>query len=371
MKIARIIAILLLSLQLHATEKSYLFEGNVGPYPIIMNLSTDGETCGAVYFYQSSLHDIHLSGKASGNILTLYCDSYNKKLKKNDTSETITLKVNGNNAVGSWVNNEGKKLEVTLHTVNLATVTNPFAKLPYVIGQKAENTYNYMRIASMKLVGDSLVKVGNITLEYVHIGKSKVIYPRIADGCDKEIMKKVNKLIENTLIESTCMFFSCSSFDFKLQSVFINKDVLSVNTYTDYYCGGAYPDYGNDPLNLNLKTGNKLNLEDILYLSSADVPSSETEEWLTYRGDVFAPKLIDLLKNLYPKQMKGKGEDAVCNYNTKEAWSFPNWYLTEKGLHLLPDFPHVAGICRNPGWSVIPFAELKKHHNPKSGISIL
>ena len=370
MRLSSIIALLLLSCQLQAAEKSFLLEGNVGPYPVIMNLSTDGETCGAVYFYQSSLHDIHLEGSANGNKLTLYCNSYNKKLKRNDTSETITVEVFGNNASGSWVNNEGKKLEVSLHTVNLATVVNPFFKLPYVIGQKAEDTYNYMRTASMKLKGDSLVKVGNITLEYVHIGKSPVMYPRIADGCDKEIMEKVNKLINNTLIENTCMYFSCSSYDFKLKNVFINTDVLSINTYTDYYCGGAYPDYGNDPLNLNLKTGNKLNLEDLLYLSNTDVPSSESEKWLTYRGDVFAPKLIDLLRNLYPKKMKEHGEDATCNYNTKEAWSFPNWYITEKGLHLLPDFPHAAGICRNPGWSIIPFTEFKKHQNPKSGITL-
>ncbi len=370
MRFSCIIALLFLSFQLQANEKSYLLEGTVGPYPIIMNLSTDGESCGAVYFYQSSLHDIHLSGKVSGNKLTLYCNSYNKNLKRNDTSETITLDVNGNSASGSWLSNEGKKLDVTLHSVNLATVVNPFAKLPYVIGQKAEDTYNYMRIASMKLKGDSLVKVGNITLEYVHIAKSPVMYPRIVDGCNKEIMDKVNKLINNTLIENTSMFFSCSSYDFKLQNVFINKDVFSINAYTDFYCGGAYPEYGNDPLNLNLKTGNKLNLEDILYLSNTNVPSSESEEWLTYRGDVFAPKLIDLLKNLYPKKMKEHGEDAICNYSTKEAWSFTNWYITEKGLHLLPDFPHAAGICRNPGWAIIPFAELNKHQNPKSGITL-
>ena len=370
MKCSFILVLLLLTLQLQASEKSYLLEGNVGPYPIIMNLSTDGETCGAVYFYQSSLHDIHLSGTTTGNKLTLYCNSYNKNLKRNDTSETITLELTGNNAAGGWVSNEHKKLDVNLHTVNLATVVNPFARLPYVIGQKAEDTYNYMRTASMKLKGDSIVKVGNITLEYVRVGKCPVVYPRIADGCDKEIMDKVNKLINNTLIENTCMFFSCSSYDFKLKSVFINKDVLSINTYTDYYCGGAYPDYGNDPLNLNLKTGNKLNLEDVLYLSNANVPSSESVEWLTYRGDVFAPKLIALLNSLYPKKMKEHGEDANCDYNSKEPWSFPNWYLTDKGLHLLPDFPHAAGICRNPGWSVIPFAELKKHQNPKSGITL-
>jgi len=353
-----------------AEERSYLLEGTIGPYEVFMNLSSDGVTGGAVYFYKSSLHDIKLRGIAVNDSIILYCNSYNPELNRQDTSETLFLKPEGNSASGRWVSNTGKSLQVSLHRVNLNEIKNPFANLSYVLDQKSEDAFNYLRIACMKIVSEKTEKRGKYTIEYVHIDKSEVRVPRVTSGCDKLIMDKINGLIDNACIENACMFFSCSSFLYELRGVFINDDMISINTFAEFDCGGPHPDGANESLNINVKTGTKLALEDILYLSPSTIPATESDEWLTYRDQVFAPKLIALLKKLFPAQMKDKGADDDCDYSRSDVWSFSEWYIMDKGLYLLPQFPHVSGPCRDPGWSIIPFSVLKKYANPVSGITL-
>jgi len=98
--------------------------------------------------------------------------------------------------------------------------------------------------------------------------------------------------------------------------------------------------------------------------------TTENDEWMNYRSDVFGPRLSALLKKLHPAQMKQQKEDAECDYFNEEWWKFPVAYFTNEGLMICPDFPHVAGACRDPEWSVIPYRELTKYIDPRLKLTL-
>ena len=349
-----------------AGNNTYLLEGTIGSYPIVMNLNYDDSTSSAAYFYKSAKKDMQLTGITVGIHIILYAERWNEKIKRNDTSETITLKIEGKGAFfGTWENNKHEKLEVSLKAVEINNVHNPFAALPYVKAQKTEDPYNYMRITAMPVVKDSVVKQGKFTLEYVHVENTGVYSLRIA-GNDV-VTDKINEILTNALLESAAKYFSCSSYTYTIRHLFISDDVISVHAFEEYSCGGAHPDYDNIPVNINAKTGEALALEDILYLHEGTIPVTESDEWLTYRHDIYGPALLELMKDLYPKHMKDKDP---CDYTQNYIWDYPKWYLTEEGLHLSPEFPHVVAICRDPEWSVIPYKTLRKYKNTKNEISL-
>ena len=99
---------------------------------------------------------------------------------------------------------------------------------------------------------------------------------------------------------------------------FISPSVISLNISTSYDCGGAHPDFGDSPLNIDVKTGHPLSLEDVLWVGEGqpilhadryrggDQPLTEAEDAARskYQREIFKPWLIKQLTALYPDEMK-------------------------------------------------------------------
>ena len=355
---------------LHAQEHPYrLLEGKVGEYSIVMRLVADDTSCEATYFYKTAKRDIELKGMVIRSKLMLYASGWNAKIKREDTIEALTIEQSGNGTyTGTWTNKK-TQLPVLMHVTDIKKVGNPFAELPYVKEQEKEEPLNYLRIAAMKIVADSTVRQGSFTLEYVHVENTKVGLFHIK-GRDKPILDKINTVLDNALIEYASRSFSCSYYQYSIRNLYITDNIISINIFEDYDCGGAHPDNGIVPININTKTGEIMVLEDVLYLTSEKVPESQSDAWLTYRHEVYAPKLIALLKQLHPNEMKDKDEGEPCNYGQDYIWDYAQWYLTDKGLYLSPSFPHVVAICRDPLWSIIPYKVLRKYKNPHIDIAL-
>lgn len=355
----------LLLARANAQNNAVLLEGTIGNNLIVMNLNFDDSTSTATYFYKSAKKDIQLIGTTVGVHIFLYAEKWNAKTKKTDTVETITLRQTGKSTfTGTWENRH-EKLDVSLKAANISNAHSPFDALPYVKAQRADDPYSYLRIAEMQLVKDSVAKQGRFMLEYIHVANANVYSFRLIG--DDAVTNKINAILANALVESAERYFSCSSYTHAIRHLFINNDVISVHAFEDYNCGGAHPDFENIPLNINAKTGEPLALEDILYLHDGGIPVPESDEWIAYRRNVYGPALLSLMKDLYPKHMKDK---EPCDYTQSYIWEYPKWYLTNDGLYLSPEFPHVVAICRDPEWSVIPYKTLKKYKNPRSEISL-
>ena len=148
----------------------------------------------------------------------------------------------------------------------------------------------------------------------------------------------------------------------------IGRDVISVSLFASYFCGGAHPDFGDSPFNLDPRTGRELALEDVFWLGKGTPPlydaKGASQPWFDYRGEVFGSWVAARMVALYPKQAKpaAPGDDAdACDYGDPGVWSYANWYATPKGLHVSATFARVMRVCDDPDWSVIPWADVRRH----------
>ena len=158
---------------------------------------------------------------------------------------------------------------------------------------------------------------------------------------------------------------------------FLSNDVVSISIFTSYDCGGAHPDFGEAPVNMNAKTAESLTLEDVVwvgegtpfhYLNAEDGVSTgkndvDFDTFSEYRDKKWAPWLVKQLTEAYPQEMKKPTEesDDDCDYSQPEIWQFPAWYFTPKGLYFDPSFARVQRSCEGPEWSVLPWSAIKSH----------
>ncbi len=351
----------------------YLLKGNIGKYPVVFDLFMSGNQIEGTYFYTSSCIDIVLKGERTDNGVVLYASHYNGNTE--DTTETWRVTENANKSwTGKWIGKKGKVYDVVLAPLDIKTIITPYDRLPVARELKTSSEYNYIRLAHLPVVKDTAtVKNGKYILRYYHLKNAAIDMFEVVGGLDKQIATKVNDLLLNKFLENAWNYCGCTGSDtpdyqYTIDNVFLSDNVLSVNIAVEFYCNqAAHPEGGNDPVTIDLKTGRQLVLEDILSLGTGPVPSEQSENWGSYREGVYGPKLLALMKKLYPKQLATSNE---CDYSVVEPWEVAQFYVTENGLYLSPSFPHAAVSCRNPDWSYISFEELKKHKNPKKPITL-
>jgi len=357
---------------LRAVAADITLQGTIGKYPVVMNISTDDDgTCNAKYFYTSALHDIYLEGKATNTTFSFSAETYDASGKSTGTERFSLTEGAKHNFTGTWKSGKGKVLPVALHPAVAGAAKNPFLK--YSAVHEADD-YDLLRSAEMKIIKDSTGKRGPYTLSYIHIAHSQVGIMQFTTGPDMPALNKINDMLMEKFITYTMQDFSCEVDNYYFTGPFIRSNVFSTDIFTSYYCNGtAHPDFGDDAVNINLRTGKEMKLGDVLYISDVAEPDEKKEydAWSNYRKKVLAPKIMDLLRALHPAEMKtAQEDDTSCNYNTPDVWEFAPWFFTDTGLYISPDFPHVAGPCRNPDWSLIPYTEMKKYRKPRSGIDL-
>ncbi len=352
--------------------EEFLLTGTIGKHPVILNIMVDGNDAEGNYCYHSSAIDIPLKGESAQDGMLLYVIRNSAKTGYDDTAEVFKIThTAGQGWVGKWTNRKGKVLDIVLRPANVTAIKHPYAHLPVVKKYFSSNKYNYLRSASLPIIADTgLTTNGKYKLKYYHLKNSPIFMFEIVSGLDNVIAAKVNDLLRNNFIDNASEFCSCLGADtpdyqYDIDNVYLTDNILSINVMVEFYClQAAHPDGGNVPLTIDLKTGNQLVLEDVLYLSGP-APSPNTVKWGHYREKIYGPKLLALLKKLYSKQLEANEE---CDYNSSDPWAFAEFYITQNGLYLSPSFPHVAAPCRNPEWAYIPFDLLKKYKHPAKHI---
>ncbi len=352
-----------------------LLEGTIGTYPIVINLNIDNSSTWGSYFYKSTCSDIVLEGQNSGDNVTLKVSRTNNKTKETEVAETFRLKQGANKSwTGTWTDKKGKQLKVSLSPVNINTIKNPFGYLPEVADLKMKMPYEYMRTACIKIVYDgATVKNGKYTLKYYHLKNTKVKLFEVVNGLEKNVADKVKSVLLSKFMSMASSYYSCatangigSGYDMGIGEIFMTDNILSLQLNFDVYCAGnAHPEAGLDILNIDMRTGRQLTLQDVLFLVPGPVPDRESDAWLNYNSEKYAPKLTALLKKLHPEEMVAGGD---CDYAEVSAWQYPDWYVSAKGLHILPGFAHAMAPCRETDWAFIPFSVLKLYRNPKVNI---
>jgi hypothetical protein len=355
---------------IYGQDQKILLSGKIDKFPIIMELNSYDTNYSARYFYVNQKKDINFEGRIDdkGNIRIVFTER-----GEDDPIEWFELKKSATGYLGNW-HMRKKNLPVTLTQTTVEKYNNPYAYLPGLKKLKKESPYDYVKTASFSFTKTRDSKEGITAFEWYKEKYSGIELPRVKSGYSPQATKKMNDaLLEKHLLESqfylSCMSGENGEYDLTVPMVFAHKNILSIEIFISFYCGGAHPDFGSEGLNFDGVTGNLLKLDDVISFSKTKPPPEDSDAWYTYRDEVFAPAVVELFKKIYPTEMKSS-EDDGCDYNRDDVWHFPSWHFTEKGLHLGAIFGRAGRNCDNPEWSIIPYKQLKPLLSPNSKLKL-
>ncbi|MCO4292151.1 hypothetical protein NF867_04655 [Solitalea sp. MAHUQ-68] len=355
------VIILLLCTLILIEKKSYAgtitLQGTIGKIPIVMELNIDPVSASGTYFYKKLKQDIAFEGTAASN---------NLSLKSESTGDKFELTRNGHTLNGTYTNKKGTKLPVRLNDVEPNSVKLLFVNETL---SKTLSDYSKLRLNEIKLIpGKQELLNQKYLIQWYSEPNSKINVFKIISGYPQPIINTINDQLYNEYYQNFEAYFSCSDMDgnagyeqIEITSCFLNEQFVSICISSGWYCHpAAHPDFGESGITFNTKTGKKLELEDILWFGTGAKPKKESDEWFSYRSKTYAPQIVKLFKRLYPTEMIKPQTEENCDYTDSEVWDFGSWYFTQKGLYVGAYFARVARSCDNPGWSIIPFSELKK-----------
>jgi len=180
-----------------------------------------------------------------------------------------------------------------------------------------------------------------------------VSLPHLTRFPDAAVMDRVNTDLENELRlrrlrAAGCLFegqlFSGGQWEEKTRVALFSRNLLSIVHDAMWYCGGAYPDGGSEPLMYNLKTGRPLEMGDVFARASKDSAKS---------GQVAEGPVHKALLALY-LQHHGRSEKGCENvFDDRPPLTF---YFDEKGISLEPELAHAIRGCGAA--IVVPYGEL-------------
>lgn len=376
--------ILLLFLVLSLTafsDLTYKLMGTIGTYPAGVSISfeeSDSSFYGT-YFYEKTGKDIYLEGKETKGVLTLTNKA--SYVEKKDNLEIFELKkLSNGNWEGIWKQNN-KTLPVKLSPIDVNKIQNKYSDLPYIQSIKKEDLYTYYKLSNIELVKGKTEKFNDTTLQWYTEKKSDISYFRITNGYTEEEMTNINKILADNQMKDISESLSCSGntpnageyseYNLDIKPRFSDKNFISYSANYSYYCGGAHPDFGLSGVTINVKSGTIVNLDDILWFGKSEEKLKKSEggwsdEESVYFNNIYAPKVVEILTKIYPKQMKETDKDYLDEpiYGNTDPWVFGSWYLTKKGIYVGAVFPRVARAFDNPDWSVIPYKNIEQYIRP-------
>ncbi|WP_426233881.1 hypothetical protein [Pseudomonas sp. TWP3-2] len=364
-----------------AEDTRHVFTGTLGKMPIVLEVDTsDPEQVTGRYFYEKFHRDLELNGTLKNDVLELKEGS--NRFDPDKPLATLNLQQIDGGWRGEWQNPKGKKLPVQVTATPLPDL--PPNALPFIATLPKSEPYEYLRLQGLKLKPLKKQDFMGFTLQWWQEPDSKISMFSIESGMSKDDMQRVNRQLLGRLWDETISYYGCqlrggenTEFLQDVTPTFISPGVISLNISTSYYCGGAHPDFGDSPLNIDVKTGHPLSLEDVLWVGEGepilhadryrggDQPLSAAEEAARskYQREVFVPWLIKQLTALYPDEMKKpvEGGDDNCDFTNEDNWGASNWRFTEKGLYLGAYFARIERACDSPDWSVLPYSLIKQH----------
>ncbi|MGB8921540.1 MAG: hypothetical protein WCC61_08535 [Pseudomonas sp.] len=363
----------------HAEEGRRVFTGTLGKMPIVVELNTtqQDEVTGR-YFYEKYHRDLALSGSLQDSTLNLV--EGNNRYGDDKPLPTLKLEETSNGWRGEWQSPQGKKLPVKLAEAKLPAPTS--ATLPFIAALPNGEPYEYLRLQGLKLKPVKKENFMGYDLQWWTEPETKISLFSVESGLSKDDQQRVNQQLLGRLWNEVISYHSCQlrggenvEFMQQAEPKMISPAVVSLNISTSYYCGGAHPDFGDSPLNIDVKTGHPLSLEDVLWVgegkpllhaerdSLGDKPLSEAESDARYRyvSKELVPWVIKQFTALYPTEMKKPAQDDDCDFTDESIWGTSPWYFTDKGLYLGAYFARVQRSCDRPDWSILPYSLVKQH----------
>ena len=354
------IAILCLTPHVQAEDAGRVLTGTLGNTSIVVELSPaqEGEVYGR-YFYKKYHRDLALTGSLKGDTLTLV--EGNNRFGNEKPQPTLTLKSTVNGWQGEWKDPKGKRLPVKLVEAELPAPA-PTA-LPFIAELASSDPYEYLRLQELELKPAKKENFMGYTLQWWSEPESKLSLFAVESGYSKEEQKRINEHLLGRLWSEVINYHGCqlgagemAEFNQNTTPKFLSPEVVSLDIFTSYDCGGAHPDFGSSPINLNAHTGEPLELKDVLWVGEPNDAASDSDQ-----QEVLAPWLVKQFTGLYPAEMQKPADENDCDYTDESVWGYSNWHFTPKGIYLGAYFARFQRNCDDPEWSVLPYSVVKQH----------
>ncbi|HUH56882.1 MAG TPA: hypothetical protein VLZ32_14230 [Rhodanobacter sp.] len=373
------------SLSVSADEKKAVYGGMLGHQAIVMELgSGDGDGLDGRYFYRRHHRDLLLTDRTgTADHVHLFEGSDDDSPRP----EIDLVRQPDGHWTGTWRSPQGKTLALTLQP---AIVPPPAADAPDYLKQlRLKDPYEYLRLSGLTLHAGPRTTFMGHTLQWWTEADSKITLFDIVDGYPDDQRRRLNGVLMDRLWNEVSSFYACMAgasghgegdYEQTVTPHLMTPSLFSVSLLTSYDCGGAHPDFGDGPLNLDARTARPLTLEDILWLgkgmpfhyndSEDDAPAADGEPnsvdfdaFSAYRTKSLSPWLAQQFATLYPAKMtSGNADEDECGYDDPSVWEFPSWHMETGGLFIGPSFARVARVCEaNDDWSLLPWAVVKQH----------
>jgi hypothetical protein len=345
----------------HAEDGRRVFTGTLGNTPIVVELDTtrQDEVTGR-YFYEKYRRDLALNGSLQGSKLTLV--EGDSRYLDDKPVPTLKLEETAIGWQGEWQSPQGKMLPVKLAQAKIPAPTSN--TLPFIAELPKTDTYEYLRLQGLQLKPAKKQSFMGYDLQWWTESESKISMFSVESGYAKEDQQRVNKYLLGRLWSEVISYHSCllyggqfAEFEQRAAATFLSPDVVSLDIFTSYNCGGAHPDFGSSSINLDVQTGELLKLKDVLWIGEPNSAASDENQ-----QKVLVPWLIKQFTALYPNEMKKPAEDDIdCDYTDESVWGYSNWHFTPKGIYLKPYFARFQRSCDGPEWPVLPYSLVNQH----------
>lgn len=347
-----VVPALLLSCAPLAQADDAVWQGTVGSASVVVELPVDDDEIYGRYFYTRYRRDIALEGRREGAVLRLIEQAGEWTLQFGDDGMFA----------GEWTGRDGRRLPV-----RLAPARKPAD--PDRAALAEADLYAAWRVDGLRLRPARAQAVGVYRLQWYDEPTTGVELFQIVAGYGPVERERLNRRLRERhwrLVAHATECHSVKDGEYVVTTTLrrIAAGILSVSLFASWSCGGAHPDFGDEPLNLDPRTGRALELEDVLWLGTGTPPrldGATQDAFFEYRGNVLAPWLARTMARHHPDAIRDEDGEDGCDYTDPEVWRFPSWYATDAGLYLGPSFPRVLRSCEYPEWSVLPWREVRAH----------
>lgn len=340
-----------------ARAAEQVWRGTIGTATVVVELDPQAEPANGRYFYTRHLRDIRLESVDSGKALRLH-----EAAAGEAKAEWALDSSNAGELRGEWIGADGRRLPIRLTRFDAAKGRDPDrAKLLH------DSPYESLRSATLRLDPGRVETIGNYRVQWFVEPHTLVSLFQVVSGYPDATRQRINRVLRERHWRQISDAMGCvaeSNGDYEATTTLrrIDATILSVSVFASYYCGGAHPDYGDSPINIDPRTGRELDLEDVLWLGKGTPPRSNgpTEDaFFKYRNEKLAPWLASMMAKRHPNEIEDTESD--CDYTDPEVWKYVSWYARDDGLYLGPSFARAARNCEYPEWSVLPWKDIARH----------
>jgi len=340
-------------------EPTYFLHGNIGSRKVGVQIDHFSEAAYMKYFYQNEKTNLYLKGKSDStkfHFESALKDSIGLPVQKVVIEHLTDEKWEG------FLITDKDSLIIKLEVIDVDKIDHLYVNDEL---KKLLSPYSYLRTSDLELVRvNKRERFGRFSVSWFKEPFTGVKHFQINSNRKTKDVNKPNVILRNDHLKHVESFFECGTYGYsgsyseKINISFLNQSYLSYSSEVKSSCYSEREKVTNEYTNLELQTGKRLWLEDLIYVGDLPIPTYNTSFWFKYRRNEFASFVIDQLKTAYPEKFT---KEMECNYENTKAWEKPSWYLTKKGLYLGASFPGIDRSCNDPEWSIIPYNRLSEY----------